>query len=211
MKNNILSLVSPSALTLLFFLLLIGCSPSSIEEAAEDLSAEELEEIIEEENQEQFGSFTAQVNGALFKTPNLEDFARASISTSPTLYVVAISAIDIQEGITNAKVIALVIYGTDFNDFKVGAVFDEKSEDFISNGAGAGYAANSTNDNEDDDVGVFDNDELDEIYIKITGLDMEKQLFSGEFSFKGTNVDTNTEFNITDGVFTDIPFELQEN
>ncbi len=179
---------------------LIGCSKNSIENAVE-------------EHTDEIGFVIANVNGKSFKTPNedllldnLGKFAGASINLLSNLYIITISAIDVQDGLGQPKNIGLVIIDTDFNTLEVGKVFNTVALNIATPGAGAWYLENSE----------FDTDEtlfkegLQEIVIKITALDRENKLISGEFSFERLEPETNTHYSITDGKFTNLPYKLKE-
>lgn len=185
-----------------------SCSKSSIENAVDKLTEEQIEDILDEET---IGSITAKVNGVNFATSNVKEFLIASVSISEEFYIITIVGVDAQSGTKNAKVMGLYMLGQDFNNVDTGKTYDTVLEDLFVDGALAAYHENIDSDDDDSDDSFFGPNEIEEIFIKITALDREKKIISGEFNFKGTNEETGVFYEVTNGKFTDIAYEFHEN
>ena len=192
---------------ILLFLLtsLFSCSKSSIENAIDKGQIEDSlgEEVI--------GDLTAKVNGENFKALKIKEFIIGSITTSEELYVITIAAVDIESGAKNAKAMGLYMIGQDFNRVGEGKIYNTVVNDLFTEGALAGYYNDINSEDDDSDDSFFGPEEIKEIYIKITALDREKQLISGEFNFKGSNKETEVLYVISDGEFTNIAYKFHEN
>ena len=201
---------------------------TDIIEQDEDLENQENEEEVEVEDSEMetYGSLTAKINGEEFRNWAQDDnaffgsslldpkdfepkaqvqfFNIPEIADSEELYNITIYAYDFDEGISKAKIIFLFLAGKNFESLAAGHTY-ESIIDTQYEGASAGYAVDvNTNDETEGDS----TDEIEEIYVKITSINHDKKLISGEFNFKGKNTDTGTFYVITNGVFTDLPMTV---
>ncbi|WP_298506290.1 hypothetical protein [uncultured Maribacter sp.] len=192
-------------LTFLLVAFLVQTIHSCTESAVED----EIERLGEEEQEEKGGNMTAEVNGVSFDAFVMgnNEAVGASIKELPNgQYLGAISGYDFHTGLTRPKVIIFCIIGMDYDTLKNGEVYDTISSDLISTGAYAWYTQNN---GAAGNEGFGDNKELEEIYVKITSIDKDKKLISGEFNYKGSSTTTGKTYRITKGKFSDVPFELE--
>ena len=194
----------------------VGCDNHPINELAEDLS-DEFEEIDkkqeeqkeEEEAEEIFGIMTAKVNKKPFITPNFLKMVRAGVSINMDYYTIQIYGFDVELGLRKAQYIILLIFGKDFDSIKPGTEWNTIVKDYLEGGATAAYSENRDSENNTETSSSID--ELEKVHIKITSIDHEKQLLSGEFSFSGKNEDTGKTYVVTDGTFKDFQYTITEN
>ncbi len=147
--------------------------------------------------------FTAKVNGKDFRTNEVGVSAKIDVNINQSgIYIIGIAAADITNT-TNKKGIGLLMVGSDFDQLSAGKTFDKVSED-DKEGGGAGYS---------EDLGTsgveVDADLIESIFIKITAIDKDKNLISGEFDFVVVDEDTNKKYTITNGKFTNIVYRLE--
>ncbi len=165
------------------------------------LSACSVEDVIEQLVDE--GDFTAKVNGDNFSAEKAAIVAKIDTNINQSnLYYIGIAAGDIVST-EKVKGIGLVMVGSDFDQLSAGETFDEVSEN-DTEGGGAGYS---------EDLGTsdvnIDTDLIESVFIKITAIDKDKKLISGEFNFVVLDEDTNKKYTVTNGKFTDIPYLLE--
>ncbi|PKA99455.1 hypothetical protein B0O79_3166 [Flavobacteriaceae bacterium MAR_2009_75] len=203
------------------------------EENQNDSSNEETDESDNDDEDEDgstvTGKLTAKVNGEEFKNWGQDDikyfdlglldpkdfepqatvdFATFSdLSESEQTYTIWIGAYDFDLGIKEVKFMFLYLAGKDFQSLAAGHTF-EQIFDIRFEGATAGYTENK---NTYDDSEGSGTDEIEEIFVKITAIDHVKKLMSGEFNFKGKNSETDVVYEISDGVFKDIPIIIPEH
>ncbi|MBM1107919.1 hypothetical protein JQC67_17320 [Aurantibacter crassamenti] len=195
------------------FLVINNCGKSTIENALEDIADadEDNEGESNEDTEEQIiPSFTAQINDSEFEATLLisQSLTGARISNHSFGYALAITGQYVAQDLKSSKLIWLFAYGTDFNELKAGSEFNNVTSIILpqSPGAYAIYGEDPNSDIEDDNYGTST---VEEISIKITGIDREKMLISGEFNFIAVNDDTSQKYKITEGVFTDLTYEIQ--
>ncbi|CAZ94632.1 hypothetical protein [Zobellia galactanivorans] len=207
-------------ITLMSFLA-VGCDNHPINELTEDLADEfeavdtgkenekEEEEEKEEEVKEIIGTMTAKVNESNFATPDFLELTGAGVSINKGYYFLQISGFDVELGLKKAQYILLSIFGKDFNSVKSGSEWNTIVEDVLVGGALAAYSENIDTDDNDNTSSTLD--VLEKVYIKITSIDHEKQLLSGEFSFSGKNKDTGKTYVVTDGTFKNYKYTITNN
>ncbi|WP_339713304.1 hypothetical protein [uncultured Kriegella sp.] len=217
MTNKKLNYYLFTAVLLLF--VNIGCTTEGIETPLENLIKDEIEEEQvdresdeeddeDQEEQEVNSSMTAKINGNDFKTSTVfqQYLAGASVSMNEDIYAIGVIAFDIQLDLRKPKSIYLFMYGDDFDELKIGSAFTTVTNIAIPETGGA-FAIYS----EDPDTEVEDNEfsteKVESINIKITALDKENHLISGEFSFTAIDEDTNKKYIITDGKFQDMKYD----
>ncbi len=144
---------------------------------------------------------TAKINGKDFGAP--KELVSAKIQLISNVYVISIGAGD-ADGINLIKGIILATSGLDFDTLKAGKTWSSVSTD-PNNIAEAGY----TEDDRNNEVNDFETEITEDIFIKITAIDKEKKLISGEFNFVVVDEDTNKKYTATNGKFTDIPYLLE--
>ena len=161
-------------------------------------SPEEIKDRIEDEFGGTDGTdFVAKVNGKQFGA-SLEN-VHAYITVTENVYTVAIGAGAV-EGLTLGKAIAIAFSGSDYDELNAGSTHNSTEGQYP---AGAGYEEHYTDSNED-----YETDEVESIYIKVTAIDKSNLTISGEFNFTAIDEDTNTTYTVTDGKFTNIPYEI---
>lgn len=178
----------------LIFLLLSACT---VENAIEDV----IEENIKDGN-----DFTAKVNGTNFNAAKGGVFME--VQEGPSFYYIIIAAID-TKGSSKADAILLAMIGADFNEFDSGKIFEHTFEENVNNiidGAGARYSNDWDSDDSD-----FDKEYIESVYIKITALDRDKKLISGEFNFVSIDPDSGNKYTVSDGKFTNILYKIKTN
>ncbi|MCF6349201.1 MAG: hypothetical protein L3J20_13040 [Flavobacteriaceae bacterium] len=165
------------------------------------LSACSVEDVIKQVTDGD--DFTAKVNGDDFRTNKVGINAKIDVNIDQSgIYFIAIAAADITNT-NNVKGIGLLMVGSDFDQLSAGETFDKASKN-DTEGGGAGYSEDlGTSDVE------VDADLIESIFIKITALDKDKKLISGEFNFVVVDEDTNKKYTITDGKFTNIVYQLE--
>lgn len=188
MKNTIL---------FLFSIILVSCSSDDSSSTDDDGGSSGLT-----------GSYiTAKVNGNDFEAvpnDNGVPVISAALVEADLLFSLTVSGIDFGETISQGEAIAIALIGSDFDDVVnglevVNPVSDSSSFQFVG-----GYEISSTGGN------GFDSD-FDEStgFLRITSIDKDSRTFSGQFEFTVTETNTNTTYQITEGVFNDIVYEVQ--
>lgn len=148
-------------------------------------------------------SLTATVNGNAFNA-TIQEFIGASIAEQSGFYAIALFGLEIVSS-NNAKGIALAMAGFDFDTVIAGKEWTMVQSDNGLEIAGGGYTEGDIANGENDDI---DTEETTEVFIRITSIDKENRIISGEFSFISSDEDTGTIYNVTDGVFTNIPYDM---
>ena len=236
MKSKTMKLLRISSVNFLFLLFLLGCSSSTLDDSAEtmtdNLGNSVMEDIGNEnetpqqsgtDNEEQegmqieMGSVTAKVNGEDFETWKTDDplqylalkiyepVAEVGLYFPSDLvgeidgHFINIKAYDLKQGKKVAKLIMLGVIGTeDFESLSEGKTYGRDS-------AGADYAEDLDT---TDDIEAERITENEEVNVKITAIDHEKLLISGEFDFKGSNTETGKTYTVTDGIFINVPIVI---
>ncbi len=207
----------------IILIMLSACTKSAIENTVDALNPDidPQEEVDtndnndqkeEEEEEEVLGNLTAIVNTQEFNATRsiIGPYLVSSVNMLDNGYLLNIFAVDLQLSANTTKFINIYVAGFDFNDLKVGSTF-ETANPFSLLGYEPGIFAIYGEDlNTKDEIDGYDTDALTEIYFEVTALDKEKQRISGKFNFIGTSEDTETVFNISDGEFIDITYELNE-
>ncbi|GEM_PF-7068227 len=145
--------------------------------------------------------FTAKVNGENFRADKEAVTVKISVIQAE-YYSIALVAGDILNT-TNAKAIGLAMVGPNFDQLSAGKTFDKVSEN-DTEGGGAGYSEELGSNNDD-----IETDFIESVFIKITAIDKDKKLISGEFNFVAIDQDKNKKYTVTDGKFKDIPYKLE--
>lgn len=152
-----------------------------------------IEQLLDE------GDFTANVNGDNFSAN------KAAIAVKINqlgFYSIGMVAGDIVST-EKAKVIGLAMVGPNFDQLSAGKTFDEISEN-DTEGGGAGYSEDLGSNNDD-----IETDIIESVFIKITAIDKDKKLISGEFNFVAIDEDKNKKYTVTNGQFTNIPYQIE--
>ncbi len=190
-KKNNKRLFLSKALLLIGITIVIGaCSESALENLAEDVVGDVIDGT----------DFTATVNGTDFGTSIAN--VSAQITVNSGVYAIALGAGD-AEGISKLKAIALAMSGFDFESLEAGRTWNTMEDE--QGNAGAGYEEDIAGNETGDDVST---DTTTEIFIRITAIDKEAKLISGEFNFVAIDEDNGITYNVTDGKFESIPYTL---
>lgn len=156
-----------------------------------------IEQLVDE------GDFTAKVNGDNFSAEKAAIAVKINTNINQSgLYSIAMIAGDIVST-EKAKVIGLVMVGPDFNQLSAGKIFEEISEN-DTEGGGAGYSEDLGSNNDD-----IETDIIESVFIKITSIDKDEKLISGEFNFVAIDEDKNKKYTVTNGQFTNIPYQIE--
>lgn len=149
------------------------------------------------------GRVTAIINGNIFESA--KEYDKVEITTVSGIYIIALSAGD-AEGVNKLKGLVLVASGLDFNSLNNGKTWNQVGNSGEIDRAAAAYSEDDGNGEEND----FDTELTKEVYIKITSIDKNKKIISGEFSFTAVDEDTSKEYQATNGKFIEIPYILTE-
>jgi len=195
------------ALLYVITLVMLGCS--SIDNSLDS----ELEELLEESEpiEEELGNLTAKVNEIDFDATRsiIGPYLGANLAFLDNGYLLNIYAIDLQLSASRNKTILLYMAGFDFNELQVGSKFDTPNPFSIialEPGAFAIYAEDLNLDDEIDGEGT---DMIEELSIEITAINREERRISGIFSFLGVVEETTETFNVKNGIFTNVSYEIQ--
>ncbi|MEM9001845.1 MAG: hypothetical protein AAGB24_16420 [Bacteroidota bacterium] len=161
-----------------------------IEDIAEDMDddSQDNDEALEGQ------SLTAKVNGVDFN--NGEGLIAGAFTEESGFYVIAIVAGEIIDD-NNVKAIGLAVSGFDFDTLEAGKEWTVVENETNFESAIGSYGEGET-------INDQDTDETLDIFVRITSIDKENRLISGEFTFIALDEDTNMEYVVTDGRFTDI-------
>lgn len=185
-KNHFIKRASCFSSILLIFFLLSACTVEDV-----------IEQVTDGDD------FTAKVNGKDFRTNKVGVAAIINVNINQSgIYAIGIAAtVDVTK---NVKGIGLVMIGSNFDQLSAGSTFDKIRENDTEGGSAEYSEALGSN---DEDV---DADTIENIFIKITTIDKDKKLISGEFNFVAIDEDTNKKYTVTDGQFKNIPYKLNE-
>jgi hypothetical protein len=204
-----------------------GCGKSPIENAIEDLTDANADDDTDtDENDENDNddagddndddtekpvpSVTAKINDVEFEATTLisQSLTGAQVSMQPFGFALSVTGQYIAQDLKSIKLMSISIYGTDFDELNADSAFNILTNIAVPQapGAFALYSEDPNVDLDDDEIGFF---ATEEIYVKITAIDKSSQLVSGEFNFVGIDDDTGERYEITDGVFTNLEYDIQ--
>ncbi|PCJ91957.1 MAG: hypothetical protein COA50_16035 [Flavobacteriaceae bacterium] len=135
-------------------------------------------------------SFTALIDGENFE-------AREDLIFALEINKVYLSVGGTNDNFKNTKTIDFTIDASITNVIETGTVMTDSNQNFD-------VLANYVD--FDEDINAWSDETGGSYYIKITKIDYEKELVSGEFKFTLVDDDLNESFEITDGVFKNVPF-----
>ena len=115
--------------------------------------------------------------------------------------VIAGSRGDILSGETTFEALEIGAFFTDRSEFAAGMEWRSSAMDIIANPLGAYQGISS-----DQSVINATSEGNNNTVLRITSLDEENQIISGEFSFTATDDDITLQ--ITNGVFTNVPYQI---
>lgn len=145
---------------------------------------------------------SAKINGIEFVAKQGEDFnaVYGVLAKTPMFFQLSISGSTIDNGIAKSIVISIMSEKS-FNTVTANTVWTSKDKSLSDLPIGIYYEKMDS-----DDVSVEASSETTEdAYLKITSIDKTKQIISGEFHFTAT--DGKTNYNITDGVYTNVSYK----
>lgn len=147
---------------------------------------------------------TANVNGDEFEVP----FENAIVDLSYAFFSNQLRFICVTdtEFMIDNEAITITVFFDDIDDLVEGVEWDSAELDFVNTSIRGIYQA------QDDASGEAVNSTTDDTlnaYLKITSLDMDTMLISGEFNFVAQDeVDGELKtYTISNGVFTDVKFQ----
>lgn len=149
------------------------------------------------------GNITATINGNKFEST--AEYDKVQITTVAGVYIVTLSAGD-AEGISKLKGLVLVASGEDFSTLISGETWNEVGSNDEVNKARAAYSEDDGN----SEVNDFETEITEAIYLKITSIDKDKKIISGEFTFTVVDEDKGKKYKATNGKFKEIPYSLNE-
>ncbi|WP_209405381.1 hypothetical protein [Pseudozobellia sp. WGM2] len=190
------------------------------EENQNDSSNEETDESDNDEDEVTVtGKMTAKINGEDFETNNYEATdliseiiqVKAVIENYPDTEYVFFYLIGFK--ITRYKpekgfTISLFISFLDLDKFLVGTEYStiHDQDNLFDEGI-----QGSVNHYDEENWGVepLMTDTNEEVYLKINKIDYDKQIISGIFNYTAIDEETGLEYLVTEGIFTDIPLQIQ--
>lgn len=191
------------------------------EENQDDSSNEETDESNNDDDDESTvtGKMTAKINGEDFETNNYEATdliseiiqVKAVIENYPDTEYVFFHLIGFkftrykpEKGFT----ISLNISFLDLDKFLVGA---EYSTIYNQDNLFVEGIKGSVNHYDEENWGVepLMTDTNEEVYLKINKIDYDQQIISGLFNYTAIDQETGSEYIVTEGVFTDIPLQIE--
>ncbi len=158
------------------------------------------------------GAFiSAQINNHEFiATASDFDFSTidSELNESNLFFVFSIGATVVNgNSFTQGQVMVLLLTGVDFSQVEDGfeIIISETNEDDLLQFAAA-YETSDANGGGDTNFEQIPN----EGFFKITQIDKISRIVSGEFSFSVVEENSNTVYQITQGVFNDISYNVEE-
>lgn len=187
---------------LLFAMLLMIISSCDLSEVFED-----DDDLDDPESQ----VMTAKINGEAFSAVESDDAfiqldeVEGDLDLNGDVFEISISGLDF--GQSYLITIVLSLQGVNYPDLKAGSQFVGFTEENLSSGnptGAAGVVAKTSlgGDTEFGGITLLEGT----IEVKLTKLDKENELISGEFSFVAYDEDNDTNIIVTDGVFTNVEF-----
>ncbi|GMN10853.1 hypothetical protein MTsPCn9_29830 [Croceitalea sp. MTPC9] len=180
---------------ILFSILLFACS-------SDDDSAS-----TDGDNGELGNSFiTAKINGNDFEAvPNDRGVATisAQLVQNEAFFTFTIAGIDLSEDVTQGEAIALSMAGLNFDLI----VEDVQINNPITNPLALQFAGGYSSNGAEGENFDFDTDGSSG-FVRITAIDKQEQIISGEFEFNVKNSDTGEVLQVTDGVFNNINYVI---
>lgn len=183
---------------LLSLMLLIGCSNS------DDDNNNNSNDDIDSGS----GMITALVNGNPFEAvPEDRGVTTISAALQPSgvLFTLTVAGIDLGNDISQGDALAVILVGTDFDEVNSGLTITNPVSNPLALQFSGNYGVFQSG------SGNFEDFDFDSStgFLKITAIDKENQIVSGEFEYNVIERNTGQVFQIRQGVFTDIQYEVQ--
>lgn len=179
---------------ILFAILLVACS-SDDDSSSTDVDGGVLGDSF----------ISAKINGNDFKAIPVDRAVptiSAELDENAAFFSLVIAGIDLFENITEGESIIIAITGVSFDLVFEGAEVNNPINNPLELAFGGGYAPYETGSETNVD---FDTDGSSG-FLRITFIDKEAQIISGEFEYNVENSDTGEVLQITDGVFNNINY-----
>ena len=207
-------------LCILGLLTIKGCGKSPIENTIEDLVDANNDDEMDNEDKDDdndnddddqpITTFAASINETEFIASTLlsQSLTGAAVNIGNAGYTMVITGQYLSQDLKSTQIIIIYAFGVDFDELAANTEFNIVSNILGTEvpGAFAIYGGDPDTENDGDNFGT---EVLEEIRVKITAIDKEKRLLSGEFSFVVLDEDTNQEYKVTDGVFSNLEYDLQ--
>ena len=149
------------------------------------------------------GQISARIDGESFTSEAFDGAVEASFSEvdlgDTKYFVMAIGGADLSSN--SLRAVGIAFGGFDFSNVTAGSEFKG-----ISNEEGNPFALGTYQLERDIDEINASSENTSSATIRITAINREQRLISGEFSFTATDEETNESYNVTNGVFTNIPY-----
>ncbi|MFD2586748.1 MULTISPECIES: DUF6252 family protein [Flavobacteriaceae] len=179
---------------ILFAILLIACSSDDDSSSMDDDGTVLGDSFI-----------TAKINGNDFEAIPVDrgvPTISAELDENAAFFSLVIAGIDLFENITEGESIIIAMTGVSFDLVFVGAEVNNPVDNPLELAFGGGYAPYETGGESNVD---FDTDGSSG-FLRITAIDKEAQIISGEFEYNVENPDTGELLQITDGIFNNISY-----
>ena len=196
---------------------LLGNEVVDLPNEDEEASSTEESDANDEDAEAIPGKMLAKVNKNDFlsenknKTKFLEEiiFVSANISTKDGFNYLAVRGIQIlrlepSKGLS----IGLNILYLDIDNLNSGTIYNTVQNE--NNLFAESVSGSIVDNNEEIRAESLVTDKTKEISLKITEIDFERNVISGEFHFLAVDEETGDEYMVTDGVFTDVPLATEE-
>ncbi|WP_422859485.1 hypothetical protein ACOKFD_00655 [Flagellimonas sp. S174] len=183
-------------LSILFSLVLIACSSNNDSGSIDDDNGGLPDSFI-----------TAKINGSNFEAIPVDrgvPTISAELSENEAFFSMVIAGIDLEEDITQGEAIIIAMTGVSFDLVTTGVQINNPVDNPLELQFGGGYAPYEIDGpNVDFDTdGTFGS-------LRITGIDKEKQIISGEFEYNVENSDTGETLQVTEGFFNKIQYTVK--
>jgi len=178
---------------ILFAILLIGCSSDDDSSSTDDGGGVLGDSFI-----------TAKINGNDFEAVPVDrgvSTISAQLVQNEAFFTFTIAGIDLGVEITQGEAIAFSLAGTSFDLVTEGLQINNPITNPLALQFAGGYSSNGTEGENFD----FDTDGSSG-FLRITAIDKEAQIISGEFEYNVENSDTGEVLQITEGVFNNISY-----
>jgi len=170
----------------------------NMNEDNEDTNEDESEDENDDENSTN-QSITASVNGMPFNS-TVQGLITATLVDETGFYGLVLLG---NERVSESEIrsISVGLFGADFSTVQEGTAFTNVIDDDITDGATGVFGRGMS-------IGEIETTETVEIFVQITAIDRTNRTISGVFNFVAIDSDNDTTYTITEGVFTDIIYQL---
>ncbi len=171
-------------------------------------SGEDDSGLTDDDNDGLTGSFiTARINGNDFEAIPVDrgvSTISAQLVQGEAFFTFTLAGIELSEDITQGEAIAFSMAGLSFDLVTEGVQINNPITDPLSLQFAGGYSSNGIEGENFD----FDT-EGGTGFLRITAIDKQERIISGEFEFDVENSDTSELIQVTDGVFNNIEYTIR--